>query len=93
MDDPVAGGLLSDALLHQGLLGAEELHGQLVVGGLEEGLQLVLEEGGLRGPLALGGAHGPGAWLLLRGAVQAHIVAPEVHLQQTRRAIRRARQT
>lgn len=44
MDDPVARRLLSYALLHEGLLGAEKLHGEFVVGGLEEGLQLVAQE-------------------------------------------------
>lgn len=44
MYDPVASRLLPDALLHEGLLGAEELHGKLVVGGLEECLQLVAQE-------------------------------------------------
>ena len=41
MDDPVAGRLLPDPLLHERLLGAEQLHGQLVVGGREDVLQLV----------------------------------------------------
>lgn len=44
MDDPVPCRLLSYALLHEGLLGTEELHGEFVVGGLEECLQLVAQE-------------------------------------------------
>lgn len=75
MDDPVTGGLLPDPLLHEGLLAAEELHGQLVVGGLEQGLQLVLDEALL--DLLAGQAR---AQLLLRRAVQGDIVHPEVDL-------------
>lgn len=75
MDDPVTGGLLPDPLLHEGLLAAEELHGQLVVGGLEQGLQLVLDEALL--DLLAGQAR---AKLLLRRAVQGDIVHPEVDL-------------
>lgn len=41
MNDPMASGLLPHPLLNQGLLRAEQLHGQLVVGGLEDVLQLV----------------------------------------------------
>lgn len=44
MYDPMARRLLPDPLFHQRLLGAEEFHRELVVGGLEEGLQLVAEE-------------------------------------------------
>ena len=41
MDNPVSGGLLTNPLLHEGLLGPEELHGELVVRGREYVLQLV----------------------------------------------------
>lgn len=75
MDDPVTGGLLPDPLLHEGLLAAEELHGQLVVGRLEQGLQLVLDEALL--DLLAGEAR---AQLLLRRAIQGGIVHPEVDL-------------
>lgn len=44
MDDPVSRRLLSDALLHESFLAAEELHGQLVVRRLEESLKLVADE-------------------------------------------------
>lgn len=77
MDDPVSRGFLPDSFLHESLLGAEQFHRQLVVGGLEEGLQLVLEETLLAG---LRGAQGGGPGLLLRGAVERDIVDPEVHL-------------
>lgn len=77
MDDPMSGGLLADALLHEGLLGAEELHGEFVVGGLEEGLELVLDEALLA---RLGGAQGGGPGLLLGGAVETDIVQAEVDL-------------
>lgn len=77
MYDPVSGGLLSNALLHQRLLGAEELHRQLVVGGLKEGLQLVLEETLLA---SFGGTERRRARLLLGGAIERHIVYTEVHL-------------
>lgn len=68
MYDPMAGRLLPYPLFHQRLLRAEQLHGQLVVRGLEEGLQLVAEEAllGVRGRRR--GLH--------RGAVQRHIVQP-----------------
>lgn len=42
VNNPVAGRLLSDALFHERLLGAEQFHGEFVVGWLEERLQLVL---------------------------------------------------
>ena len=41
MDDPVTNLLLPDPLLHQGLLAAEQLHGQLAVCGSEDVLQVV----------------------------------------------------
>lgn len=66
MDDPVAGGLLSDTLLHKRLLGSEKLHGELVVGWLEEGLQLVLDETLFAG---FGGAQRCWSGLLFGGAV------------------------
>lgn len=44
MNDPVAGLLLADAFLHQRLLAAEQLHGQLIVRRLEQGLQLIFDE-------------------------------------------------
>ena len=44
VNNPVSCGLLSNALLHEGLLAAKEFHGQLVVRRLEEGLQLVADE-------------------------------------------------
>lgn len=44
MYDPVTCGFLPDALLHKGLLAAEQLHCQLVVRWLEERLELILEE-------------------------------------------------
>ena len=46
VDDPVAGRLLPHALLHQRLLRAEQLHGQLVVGGRKDVLQLALDPPG-----------------------------------------------
>lgn len=66
MYDPMSCGFLADALLHKRLLGAEELHGQLVVGGLEKGLQLVLDEALFAG---LRRAQGSGSRFLLGGAV------------------------
>ena len=41
MNDPVAGSLLPHPLLHQRLLAPKQLHGQLVVGGRKDVLQLV----------------------------------------------------
>ena len=41
MDDPVTNGFLSNSFLHQSFLGAEQLHGQLVVCGSEDILKLV----------------------------------------------------
>lgn len=73
MDDPVTRGLLPDPLLHERLLAAEELHGELVVGGLEQGLQLVLDEALLD---LLAGQARP--QLLLRRAIQGDIVHPEM---------------
>lgn len=54
MDDPVTCRFLPDAFFHKGLLGAEQLYGQL-----EESLQLVLEEGRLGRPVPKG--PGPGS--------------------------------
>ncbi len=79
MNDPVSRGLLPDSLLYESLLGPKQLHGQLVVGGLEDVLQLVAHPPGL----GLGG-HGdaPGGTLRRRrrghlrlgGAVQRDVV-------------------
>ena len=41
VDDPVTNGFLSNSFLHQSFLGAEQLHGQLVVCGSEDILKLV----------------------------------------------------
>lgn len=102
MYDPVAGRLLPDALLHERLLAAKQLHGQFIIGGLEQRLQVVLEETLLlslaRRTGSVGPRHGPTRApvnrttrtalhnvrrprLLLRRSVQAHVVAPKVHLQ------------
>ena len=48
MNDPVSGRLLPDPFLDERLLGAEQLHGQLVVRRLEDVLQLVAYPPGLR---------------------------------------------
>lgn len=80
MYHPMSGGFLPDPLLHQRFLRSEQFHGQLVVGGLEEGLQLVLDEALLAG---LGGAQGGGPGLLFGGAVQRDILHLEVHLAAT----------
>ena len=42
VDNPVSGGLLTNPLLHERLLGPKELHGELVVRGREYVLQLAL---------------------------------------------------
>lgn len=68
MYNPVPGRLLSDPLLHECLLASEQLHGQLVVRGLEQGLQLVPHEPRLR-PLG-----NPRPDLLFRRPVQADVV-------------------
>lgn len=44
MNDPVSGRLLALAFVHERLFGAEELHGELVIGWLEQRLQLVPHE-------------------------------------------------
>ena len=75
MNDPMAGCFLPDPFFHEGLLAAEELHRQLVVRGLEQGLQLVLDEALLD---LLPGQARPE--LLLRRPVQGDIVYPEVDL-------------
>ncbi len=79
MYDPVPGGLLPHPLLDERLLRPEELHGQLVVCGLEDVLQLVPHPPwlGLRGDgdaagAALGG--GRRGHLLLWGPVQGYVV-------------------
>ena len=41
VDDPVSNLLLPDPLLHEGLLAAKQLHGQLAVGGREDVLEVV----------------------------------------------------
>lgn len=77
MYNPVTGRFLSYPLLHKGLLRPKKFHSQLVVGGLEDGLQLVLDETLLAG---LTGAERCRPRFLLGGAVERHIVHPEVHL-------------
>ena len=47
MYNPMPGRLLPDPLLHEGLLGAKQLHGELVVRGSENVLQLVPHPAGL----------------------------------------------
>lgn len=73
MDNPVSGSLLADALFHEGFFAPKQFHGQLVVRGLEEGLELVTDEGRLR--LA---AHVGRPWarpgFFFGCAVEAHIV-------------------
>lgn len=78
MDDPMTGCFLSDPLLHERLLRAEQFHRELIIGGLEEGLQLVLDEALLA---RFRRAEGRRPRLLLRGAVQRGIVHPKVHLK------------
>ena len=73
MNNPVSCGLLSNALLHEGLLAAKEFHGQLVVRRLEEGLQLVADERRL-GLAAHVGRPGTRSGFLFRCAVKADIV-------------------
>lgn len=75
MDDPVTCGFLSDPFLHKCLLATEELHGQLVVRWLEQGLKLILQE-------ALFDLLTRQTWtrLLLWSPVEGHIVHPEVDL-------------
>lgn len=82
MDDPVTRRLLPYPLLHQRLLAAEQLHGELVVCRLEQRLELVLDEALLSrvGHTHRGVAHGRGPRLLLGGTVQAELVGPEVDL-------------
>lgn len=75
MDDPVTCGFLSDPFLHERFLAAEELHGQLVVRRLEQGLKLILQEALLH--LLAREAR---ARLLLRRPIQGHVVHPEVDL-------------
>lgn len=78
MDDPVSGGLLPYPLLHERLLRAEQLHRQLVVGRLEEGLQLVLDEALLSSFRETDRSR---TRFLLRRPIQGHIVHTEVDLE------------
>lgn len=80
MYNPVAGRFLSYPLLHQSLLGSEELHRQLVVRRLKKGLQLVLDEALFAG-FALAERRRPR--FLLGGAIEGHVVHPKVHLPAT----------
>lgn len=75
MDDPVTCSLLPDSFLHQSLFAAEQLHGQLVVRRLEQGLKLILQEALLDFL-----ARQTRARLLLRRPVEGHIVHSEVDL-------------
>lgn len=75
MDDPVTCGFLPDPFLHERLLAAKELHRQLVVGRLEQSLELILQEA-LLDLLA----RQTRAQLLLRGPIEGHIVHSEVDL-------------
>ena len=77
MYDPVSGGFLSDAFLHEGLLAAEEFHGQFVVGGLEQRLQLVADEGRF-GFAAHVGRSWTGSGFLLGRSVQTDVVSAKV---------------
>ena len=47
VDNPVSGGLLTNPLLHERLLGPKELHGELVVRGRKYVLQLVPHPAGV----------------------------------------------
>lgn len=75
MDDPVTCGFLSDPFLHKRLLAAEELHSQLVVRRLEQGLKLILQEALL--DLLTRKAR---ARLFLRRPIEGHVVHSEVDL-------------
>lgn len=75
MDDPVTCGFLSDPFLHKCLLAAKELHGQLVVRRLEQGLKLILQEALL--DLLARKAR---ARLFLRRPIKGHVVHSEVDL-------------
>jgi len=75
MNDPVTCGFLSDPFLHKRLLTAEELHGQLVIRRLEQGLKLILQEALL--DLLTREAR---ARFLLRRPIEGHVVHPEVDL-------------
>ena len=74
MDNPVSGGLLADALLHEGLFAAKQLHGQLVVRRLEERLQLVADKRRLRLAAHVGRTR-TRSGLFFRRSVEAHVVA------------------
>lgn len=76
MDDPMASGFLPYPFLHERFLTAKQLHGQFVISGLEEGLQLIFEEALLA---TVSCAHGGRPRLLFRRAVEADIVAPEMY--------------
>jgi len=78
MDDPVTRGLLPDPFLHERLLATEQLHSQLVVRWLEQGLKLIFQEALL--DLLTREAR---ARLLLRGPIQGNVVHPEVDLSAT----------
>lgn len=78
MYDPVTRGLLPDPFFHKRLLATKELHSQLVVCWLEQGLKLIFQKA-LLDLLA----RETRAWLLLRGPVKGDIVHPEVDLSAT----------
>jgi len=71
MNDPLADSLLPEFLLQQSVLVAKQLHGQLVVGRLEQSDQLVAEVVGKISRL------GYRRWtqLLLRRSVQTDVIA------------------
>ena len=71
----MSGRLLSNPFLHQGFLAAEQFHGEFVIRGLEQRLQLVFDK-----TLFLTGPQRVGARLLFGGAIQADIVTPKMYL-------------
>lgn len=77
MYDPVSGGFLAYPFLHECLLGSEKFHGEFVVSGLKEGLQLVLDEALFSG---FGRAEGSGPRFLFGGAIERDVVHAEVDL-------------
>ena len=77
MNDPVANALVAHLLFDERVLVAKQLHGQLVVGRLKKGQDLILQVGRWGGLLIVLGVHLVRPWdeLFFGRSVQAGLVA------------------
>ena len=83
VDDPVANALVAHLLLDEGISVSKQLHGQLVVGRLQKGQDLILQvrrRGRLLLVLEVIHVVGSGRELFFGSSVQARLIPEELHL-------------